>query len=152
MAKREEIEKLKESWLHDPCWDIEDSEGFEEHREELVAFHKEQDVKWEKKEKDRKTRRLSKVQAWTGIYDHNLADVLCTPDEIEKELSSIDNNIGEAGTHFELAQLVIAREHVRATLLLAAQVQRVAELLARKIDDDAGDANLRFMTDLYKAD
>lgn len=120
MATREEIEKLKESWLHDSCWDIEDSEGFEEHREELVAFHKEQDVKWEEKKQKREAERVKKIGAWTGIYNHDLAQVLLTPDEIEMELSSIDNNIGEAGTHFELAQLVIAREHVRATLLLAA--------------------------------
>lgn len=42
MAKRtrEEIEALKDDWLADGCWDIEDSIGFEEHREELLAFRK----------------------------------------------------------------------------------------------------------------
>lgn len=35
---RAEIEALKENWLSDPCWDIEDTEGFEAHYGELYAF------------------------------------------------------------------------------------------------------------------
>jgi hypothetical protein len=40
MAKmmQEEIERLKRSWRNDPHWDIEDAEGFEDHRDELLAF------------------------------------------------------------------------------------------------------------------
>lgn len=38
---RAEIEALKADWLNDGVWDIEDSEGFEAHREELLAFRKE---------------------------------------------------------------------------------------------------------------
>ncbi len=41
-----EIEQLKTNWLNDPCWDIETTEGFEAHTEELKAFHDEQRVKW----------------------------------------------------------------------------------------------------------
>ena len=36
-----EIKELKRQWEYDPCWDIEDTEGFEEHREELTRFHEE---------------------------------------------------------------------------------------------------------------
>ncbi|MFX1487479.1 MAG: hypothetical protein ACFFBS_10400, partial [Promethearchaeota archaeon] len=32
---REEIEKLKQDWMLDPFWDIEDTEGFELYRNEL---------------------------------------------------------------------------------------------------------------------
>lgn len=35
---RAEIEALKTEWLSDPCWDLENSEGYEEHFEELRAF------------------------------------------------------------------------------------------------------------------
>lgn len=35
---REEIDNLKLSWRSDPIWDIEDTEGFEAHREELLVF------------------------------------------------------------------------------------------------------------------
>ena len=37
MATQDEIEKLKKNWLADPCWDIEDEDGFCEHREELLG-------------------------------------------------------------------------------------------------------------------
>jgi len=39
----EEIEALKKEWAHDPIWDIYETEGFEEHREELKKF---QDEYW----------------------------------------------------------------------------------------------------------
>lgn len=35
---REDIERLKQQWLDDPCWDIENTEGFDAHREELLEF------------------------------------------------------------------------------------------------------------------
>lgn len=37
---RSEIEALKANWLSDPCWDIETTEGFEAHHDELLAFRK----------------------------------------------------------------------------------------------------------------
>lgn len=42
----EDIERLKRSWERDPIWDIEDTEGFEDHREELLAFRKECESRW----------------------------------------------------------------------------------------------------------
>lgn len=35
---REDVDRLKAEWLADPCWDIEDTEGFEAFRDELLAF------------------------------------------------------------------------------------------------------------------
>lgn len=37
-----DIANLKKEWLSDPIWDIEDTEGFEEVRDELKAFAAEQ--------------------------------------------------------------------------------------------------------------
>lgn len=42
----EEIEELKRQWLVDPCWDIEDTEGFEAHREGLAKYRKEVESNW----------------------------------------------------------------------------------------------------------
>jgi bacterioferritin (cytochrome b1) len=42
-----DIDKLKASWRADPCWDIEDTEGFESIREELVQYRLECERKWE---------------------------------------------------------------------------------------------------------
>lgn len=51
MKTIEEVEKLKEGWKKDPCWDIEDTEGFEEYRDELHSFRlqyeHECNLKWE---------------------------------------------------------------------------------------------------------
>lgn len=41
-----EIEALKANWVKDPCWDIEDTEGFELHREELRAFNQQKQKEW----------------------------------------------------------------------------------------------------------
>ncbi|MDP9474927.1 MAG: hypothetical protein M3R38_04430 [Actinomycetota bacterium] len=39
----EEIRELKINWREDPCWDIETTEGFEAHHEELLAYRLEID-------------------------------------------------------------------------------------------------------------
>ena len=41
---REEVEELKVAWMNDAIWDIEDTEGFEEYREELLAFREAADA------------------------------------------------------------------------------------------------------------
>lgn len=43
---RSEIERLKNNWANDPCWDIEDTEGFETHFIELKAFRLGCDLYW----------------------------------------------------------------------------------------------------------
>lgn len=46
MPTAQEIDKLKSDWRADPCWDIEDTEGFEEHRDELAKFAAECRASW----------------------------------------------------------------------------------------------------------
>jgi polyhydroxyalkanoate synthesis regulator phasin len=56
MKTREEVEALKRNWLNDSCWDIYETEGFEEYREELKEFQANQEEKW-------------KAQRYNQIYD-----------------------------------------------------------------------------------
>ncbi len=35
---REEVNELMRQWKNDPCWDIYDTEGFEEYHDELKVF------------------------------------------------------------------------------------------------------------------
>jgi len=42
-----EITALKASWAADPCWDLEDTEGFEDHTDELKQYREEQEASWE---------------------------------------------------------------------------------------------------------
>ena len=50
----EEIDKLKSSWAEDPCWDIEETEGFERHFYELLAFRQEKERIWDMRYAERK--------------------------------------------------------------------------------------------------
>lgn len=43
----DEIEELKQQWLADPAWDIEHTEGFEAHEQELTAFHEIHQMVWD---------------------------------------------------------------------------------------------------------
>jgi len=55
MKTREEVDELKRQWKRDPIWDIEETEDFEEYREELVKFHEECRIKREvEREKENK--------------------------------------------------------------------------------------------------
>ncbi|HEY8097002.1 MAG TPA: hypothetical protein VIE65_13045 [Methylobacter sp.] len=45
----QEILRLKLDWQRDPIWDIEDTDGFEAHREELLKYRLECAAQWEAK-------------------------------------------------------------------------------------------------------
>jgi phage shock protein A len=46
MKTREEIEHLKNNWRADPCYEIEETEGFEEYRDELLEFRRKTEEEW----------------------------------------------------------------------------------------------------------
>jgi len=52
MKTQEEINELKRQWEQDPCWDIEDTEGFKDHHEELTAYRKHCEATWEKERQE----------------------------------------------------------------------------------------------------
>ena len=56
-----EIEALKRNWERDPCWDIEKSEGFESHKEELLAYRKEKETLWKEQRELHRKELASKV-------------------------------------------------------------------------------------------
>ena len=133
----EDIEKLKANWLSDPCWDIENTEGFEAHHEELFAFRKEYEGKQEAIWKEREEARASIVREQTGVIDADIVSSLFTWNEIERELVMAEED----------AQTKIMAAQVRATLLQAAQLKRIADALETIADH--GD-NGNFMYDAMK--
>lgn len=68
MATQQEIQDLKHDWWADPIWDLEETEGFEDHREELLAYRLECEAAWSK----RSDERLAAKMAEMGLSD-NLA-------------------------------------------------------------------------------
>lgn len=122
----EEIEQLKKNWMADPCWDIEDTEGFEAHNNELFAWRKEYEAKIEKEWQEREESRAAIVREQTGVVDADIVSSLFTWNEIERELYKAEED----------AQTKIAAAQVRATLLQAAQLKRIADAIERFIDGD----------------
>ena len=66
MKTPEEIRDLKTDWLYDPCYDIEETEGFEDHKEELLAFRKTAEAKWE----FNRITRLTQMSIGMGLEDN----------------------------------------------------------------------------------
>jgi hypothetical protein len=53
MATGADIAELKSQWRRDPCWDIEETAGFEAHRDELTAYREKCEREWaEMRERD----------------------------------------------------------------------------------------------------
>lgn len=102
----EEIDALKENWAKDPIWDLEYTEGFEEHVAELRAFRKEQEEIWE-------VEREEKVKL---SFEYRAGEIL---DEVDASLDHLDASDA----------WVIGKQQVKATLLMAEQVKRVADAL-----------------------
>lgn len=127
----EEIEALKKNWMADPCWDIEDTEGFEAYKEDLLAFRKDQEKKWQEQWLAALEERREKVAAWTNINDIDMAQAIHTQQEIEVMINQ--------GVEKENS-LIIQAAHARATFLLATQIQRIAEAIEFIATEDSGGA------------
>jgi hypothetical protein len=44
---REDVEELKEQWVADPSFDLEDAAGFESYKDELIKFREEKAAEWD---------------------------------------------------------------------------------------------------------
>lgn len=135
----EEIEQLKKSWKHDPIWDIEDTEGFEEYHDELLAWRKEYEAEREKIAEERDNKRIEKVMLATGVRkaDRETLLSLNTFWEVENSID-IDNYVGDCGDVGSFAAYCMAQAQIRATLLQAAQLKRIADALEQIADQDDG--------------
>ena len=51
MKTRDEVEVLKANWTLDPCWDIYETEGFEDYREHLKEYQTDMEKGWKRKTK-----------------------------------------------------------------------------------------------------
>ncbi|MGJ0847803.1 hypothetical protein ACR77J_14020 [Tissierella praeacuta] len=67
---REEIEKLKKNWERDPFWDLYETEGFEDYKEELKEHQERMEAIWEKEyqEKEKEIDRKANGLGLEGLY------------------------------------------------------------------------------------
>ena len=61
MKTQAQIDDLKAQWKADPCWDIEDTEGFEDHKHELLKYRLEIHHAWAKKVQARLEEKAKKL-------------------------------------------------------------------------------------------
>ena len=54
-----DLKKLKESWLKDPIWDIEETEGFEDYYDELLSFRLSKEKEWDRHYKETQIKKNS---------------------------------------------------------------------------------------------
>ena len=74
MKTKEELDKLKAQWCEDPCWDIEATEGFEQHEEELLRFRFKMEAHWrEEREAEENRDPLEVAKEWMNPYKQSYA-------------------------------------------------------------------------------
>lgn len=85
---RQEIEQLKQNWVHDPIWDIESTEGYEAHFDELLEFHIAKQREWEQ---SRAIHLLNKAEALGAPGNVKLASyVIALENTLQAMQSQID--------------------------------------------------------------
>ncbi len=72
---RYELELLKQRWLDDPSWEIENTEGFDEYKPELLQFSNEHDAIW-KKDYEQKIRSFAKQKGVDEVKHFTFARFL----------------------------------------------------------------------------
>ncbi|MFA5937400.1 MAG: hypothetical protein WC822_06020 [Candidatus Paceibacterota bacterium] len=87
MKTRAEVEALKHNWLNDGCWDIEDTEGFEDYKEELKEFRLITEREWQAKEYNRLHNRA------VSLAIDNLGDGETKQLELMKYLEHLERRI-----------------------------------------------------------
>ncbi|QMI49700.1 hypothetical protein [Burkholderia sp. MBR-1] len=61
MATEQEISVLKREWLEDPHWDLESTDGFADHVDELKAFRLAQQQRWREQHTERMLTKASEL-------------------------------------------------------------------------------------------
>lgn len=140
----EQIQALKDNWIKDPCWDIEDTEGFEAHHDELLKWREDLEVKHQLAANAREELRLEKIKKELGITHRETALALQTIAETENDLMRIERHVKS-----DQSTLDVSIAQVRATLLLAAQIKRVGDILESHFENTEADNNLDFNTRLF---
>jgi methylphosphotriester-DNA--protein-cysteine methyltransferase len=130
----EELQALKDNWLKDPCYDIYEVEQFQAYRQELIDFQTKQERKWEVAREERENKRATYVREQTGVTDESIVCDLCTWHDIETAVSSQDRYIHEMGVVEDQVKVELMQAQVRAMLLQAAQLKRIADAL-ESMDD-----------------
>jgi hypothetical protein len=84
---RQDVELLKSQWASDPCWDIENTEGFENYYIELKAFALGCELEW-------KQQRESEARAFSSKIESKAKQLNCSL-ELAKYILNLEETISE---------------------------------------------------------
>jgi len=70
MKTPNDVIKLKADWEHDPCWDIELTEGFEEYHDGLLAYRKEMEKVWAMQRLDKLQKRTKELNCSLELAEY----------------------------------------------------------------------------------
>jgi hypothetical protein len=65
-----ELDELKSQWRRDPCWDIEETEGFEDHKEELLAYRLKCESEWKQEQTERLEKRATELGCSVALVQY----------------------------------------------------------------------------------
>lgn len=65
-----EVRELKANWKSDPIWDIENTEGFEDHKQELLAFRLAMEASWIKQKEERLQKRAAELECSVRLVEY----------------------------------------------------------------------------------
>lgn len=85
---RQEINDLKHGWNADPCWDIEDTEGFENHKDELLIHR----LKMEKQWNEAYNREMQDYASKIGTGSIKLAQHIMS---LEQKIEKLEERLNE---------------------------------------------------------
>jgi hypothetical protein len=101
MKTRKEIDHLKANWTHDPCWDLADTEGFEDHREELLDYQTKMQEQWvlhREGEKRARANRMglvhpSKLAEYISGVEEGISALIERIDTVEKRAEDLQRRL-----------------------------------------------------------
>jgi hypothetical protein len=92
MKTTEQIEDLKRQWKADPCWDIEQTRGFEAHYDQLKHWRE----GYERKNEESYNEQLKEFALKNGIEESNL--------KLAEYIRSLENRIDDLQVQIDMLQ------------------------------------------------
>jgi hypothetical protein len=86
---RREVERLKADWAADPCWDLEDTPGFEDFREELLDYATRTRAEWDRRYRESLEEFARTIGAPGNVV---LAEYVRT---LERRLAAVENRLDD---------------------------------------------------------
>lgn len=94
----QEIQDLKDQWCEDPIWDLEETEWFEDYKNDLFAFSVAKKAEWEREQK-----KIDEIKVRVFLNEGTEIDIKSTKQQLreliresaEKEKNGIKDNFVE---------------------------------------------------------